>query len=92
MLGKLVKLGGVCFLLVLFGCRTSRPEVKPPPSPEVLSVPPAEARYNNSAYPKQAFADRDQGRMRAMEAPGVSQAGMRGPGGPGGPGGNRNMP
>jgi hypothetical protein len=41
------------------GCRTLPPDVKPPKQPEVLNVPPAEARYDTSVYPKEAFATPD---------------------------------
>jgi hypothetical protein len=42
-------------IAVTAGCRTVPPELKPPKQPEVLSEPPAEARYNTSIYPKEAF-------------------------------------
>src|SRR5438093_1550948 len=46
-------------LALAAGCRTMPPELKPPKQPEVLAVPPSEARYNTSIYPKEAFATPD---------------------------------
>jgi hypothetical protein len=39
------------------GCRTARPDVKPAKGPEVLTMPPQEARFNNSVYPDMAYRD-----------------------------------
>jgi hypothetical protein len=48
------------YLVVLAaGCRTPQPNLKPADQPEVLSIPPADARYNTSSYPRQAFATDD---------------------------------
>lgn len=54
--GKTGKLGAVALLFALvMGCRTIPPDVKPPETPETLTSPPAEARYNAPGMPKQAF-------------------------------------
>ena len=50
---------GMLGLLVLLGCRTPQPNLKPPTSAEVLATPPADRRYNASVYPKEAFYNRD---------------------------------
>jgi hypothetical protein len=50
---------GLGLLLLALGCQSSRPNLKPPDSPQVLNVPPAEGRYNVSSYPKEAFDNRD---------------------------------
>jgi len=39
------------------GCRTSKPDLKPAPQPEVLTVPPKEVRFEKSAYPDLCFRD-----------------------------------
>jgi hypothetical protein len=44
-------------LLLFVGCKTSQPDLKPPPEPEVLNRPPDEARFNSPAYPKQALVN-----------------------------------
>jgi hypothetical protein len=45
----------VVMLLVLVGCKTPQPDLKPPPAEEKFTAPPADSRYNT--YPKQAFND-----------------------------------
>ena len=51
---------GICVFMIglfaLVGCRTPQPVLKPDKSPEVLRTAPTEARYDESSYPKQAFA------------------------------------
>ena len=44
-------------LFLAVGCRTTQPVLKPDKQPEVLNVPPQEARFNTSTYPKMAFDD-----------------------------------
>jgi len=44
----------VC-LAILAGCRTSQPNLKPDITKEQFVAPPMDARYETSAYPKQAF-------------------------------------
>jgi len=66
MLSYWVKLAGVVlFFVCLAGCRKSMPQIKPPTTAEVLAVPPLDTRYANNSYPKEAFADRESGIMRA---------------------------
>lgn len=48
---------GIVVAVALIGCRTPQPELKPAPQPEVLTVPPKEARFNKSQYPDLAFRD-----------------------------------
>ena len=50
---------GMALLLavVAIGCRTAQPDLKPPPRPEVLTVPPTEARFGKSEYPDIAYRD-----------------------------------
>src|SRR5690348_4973181 len=67
-------------LALAAGCRTMPPEVKPPKQPEVLCAPPFEPRYNNSIYPKEAFAAPDP--MKRKEDNAVMPARMNGMGGP----------
>ncbi len=59
MRGTFAKVLGMGILLLAFGCRTPRPNLKPPTQAEVLSTPPAERRFNSSDYPKEAFVDRN---------------------------------
>lgn len=55
-----VVVGGVIIVVAeLGGCRHLPPELKPPKQPEVIANPPSEARYDNSIYPKEAFASPD---------------------------------
>jgi hypothetical protein len=53
--------------LTALGCRTQPPNTKPPPSPEVLTSPPQEARFNTSVYPKQAFQENDILKKKILE-------------------------
>jgi len=48
-----------CVLIIglLAGCRTPQPVLKPPPQPEILTKPPAEARFQSSQFPDVAFRD-----------------------------------
>jgi hypothetical protein len=57
-----MKMAGIGLLLVAFGCRTPRPNLKPASSAEVYNSPPTEKRFNSSEYPKEAFNARDPGR------------------------------
>lgn len=98
MLRNWVRLGGVCLLLlVLTGCRKSMPDLKPPPAPEVLAVPPPEGRFTAGAsYPKQAFSDRESSLLRrpdsgVLPARGVGLPGAPGMGRPMGPGAGPGM-
>ena len=50
---------GLGFVLLILGCRTPKPDLKPAKSAEVLSTPPSEKRFNSSDYPKEAFMDRN---------------------------------
>lgn len=85
-LGKIAGVGMLA--LVLIGCRAPQPDLKPPTEPEALRVPPSEARFNSSTYPKEAFLTRDRD---PLKKPGdIVPAQGFGVGGPsGGPGGYR---
>jgi len=88
---------GVLFVVLLAGCRTPQPVLKPAPQPEVLTKPPAEARFQSSQYPDMAFRDMNSqfrkpldgnssGIMPArgnMAAPGMMPGGGMGPSGMG---------
>lgn len=54
-----VLVSGLGLLLFALGCQSSKPDIKPRESAQVLNVPPAEGRYNVSSYPKEAFNKRD---------------------------------
>ena len=54
MRAKLVKIVGMGIVLLAFGCRTPKPDLKPPPVAEALNTPPAEKRYDTPTYPKEA--------------------------------------
>ncbi|MCI0380930.1 MAG: hypothetical protein L0215_25380 [Gemmataceae bacterium] len=54
-----VPIVGLAMLLAVWGCRTPQPDLKPAETVEQFIVPPAEPRYNASAYPKEAFNNRD---------------------------------
>lgn len=77
---------GIAGLMVvaLLGCRKSTPDLRPPPGPEVLAVPPPESRYSSSGYPKEAFRDRDTSLIRKIDPTFTPAKG--GPGGAMGPG------
>jgi len=63
--------------MILFGCRTPHPDLKPPPHPEILGIPPPESRFETAALPKEAMLPRKEP-MRRLTDDGVTQAG--GPG------------
>lgn len=80
-----VTMAGTTFILFLaLGCRTPRPETKPPAQPEALNVPPSENRYNVSVMPKEAFQTRDPFKKDPDIQTTKGSAGFSGPGGPGG--------
>ena len=56
------------WLAVMAGCKTPQPVLKPDKTPEQLVAPPAGARYDTPAYPKQAFDKAEDPGMRAMDA------------------------
>ncbi len=77
-------------LFVTVGCRTSQPVLKPDYQPEVLNVPPREARFDTSTYPKMAFDDPgSKTNPLSMPKDGVmpTRGSMGMPGAGGGPGG-----
>jgi hypothetical protein len=89
---------GCALLLVVIGCKSTQPDLRPPKQPDVLYKPPDEARYNSPAYPKQALAQSDDptkkwnpsgaGGGSAMPSRGMGGGGMGGGGmGGGGMGG-----
>lgn len=83
---------GCGLALVIIGCKTAQPELKPPQQPEVLNKPPDEARFNSPGYPKQALANNDDPTKKWSSStagtPGMMPTrGMGSPGGAGGPGG-----
>jgi hypothetical protein len=44
---------GACLLVAVLGCRSSQPDLKPPPMPEEFQLPPNETRYSDFVnYPK----------------------------------------
>jgi hypothetical protein len=79
-------------LVILAGCRSTQPDLKPDTSKEIFNAPPMEGRYQSSVYPKQAFdAPADPGkRMFDNQNPGA-MAGRGGMGGPNGMGGSPGM-
>ena len=84
MLRNWVSWGTVGLMLFLTsGCRKSAPDLRPPPGPEVLAVPPPESRYSTSVYPKQAFQDRDTAMIRKIDNAFTPAKGMVGGGGSG---------
>lgn len=79
----------ICFKLVLlvgffsafFGCRSTKPDVKPnPPPPEEFKLPPNENRYQDfTAYPKDPL---DQSILKRKDnSPGTGVMGSPGAGG-----------
>jgi hypothetical protein len=83
------------FLTLAMGCRTPQPNLKPPNSPEVLTVPPNEAKYATSQYPEKAYDRPDINRTSLDQAlsngsgkngmgPNGGMGGFSGPGMPGG--------
>jgi hypothetical protein len=87
---------GSCLCLIgifaLFaGCKTPPPVLKPEKTPEVLTEPANEARYDTSEYPKQAFNSNsnDPTKVTSLDkALSNKQNGMPGAGGFGGMNGN----
>lgn len=83
---------GLLLIVVVVGCRTPQPELKPNVQPEVLTKPPKDARYNKSEYPDVAFRDMNSrfakpldGYGNVRQASGMTSApGMSPGGGPGG--------
>jgi len=55
-----VKIAGMGLLLLAFGCRTPKPNLKPPVTADVISTPPSEKRFDTPVYPKEAFNNRDE--------------------------------
>ena len=76
---------GLLATIVITGCRTTQPDLKPPKQPEVFSGPPA--NFNNN-YPKQAFNSDDPAKRLGLDPNNITPAkGMASPGGSfGGPG------
>jgi hypothetical protein len=67
----------VC-LALMFGCRTPQPNLKPDKVKEQLIEPPPDARYDSSAYPKQAFdkaVDPGKAALDAKNTPGMASKG-----------------
>jgi hypothetical protein len=62
MQGAGFKILGLAMMLLAFGCRTPKPNLKPETKPEVCVTPPSENRFNSPVYPKEAFNSRDDGR------------------------------
>ena len=65
---------GVLFVVPSAGCKTYQPDLKPPPAPEVLTVPPKEARFNQSQYPDMAFRDLNSKFARPLDGGGIMPA------------------
>jgi hypothetical protein len=55
------------WLALLAGCRTPQPNLKPEKTPEVLTTPTNEARYDSPGYPKQAFDTRDPTKIYSLD-------------------------
>ena len=73
------------FLLILIGCRSPRPNVKPPYTIEQYNKPPEEARYNNfPTYPKDSLDMATTKKKDAGPLGPPSPSGIQRPGGPGG--------
>ena len=86
---------GICIFLIgllvlAVGCRSTQPTLKPPEEPQRLVLPPSEARYNSSEYPKQALSTPEDPTKRLTFDPkgagGMGRNSMM-PGGMGGRGG-----
>ncbi len=86
--GKIPWLG--VLLVLMAGCRTAPPEIKPKKVPEVCSDPPAgDRRYDTPYLPPEAFKDVKDPMQKAaitpnMGAGGMGAGGMSSPGRPGG--------
>jgi hypothetical protein len=76
---------GILGMLVLTGCRTPQPDLKPKKEPEVFN-PPSDNLNNN--YPKQAFNTDDPSKRLGLDPGGLTPARGAGPGSmsPGGSG------
>jgi hypothetical protein len=84
MRARWVKIAGMGVMLLAFGCRTPKPDLKPATTAEALNTPPAERRFDTPAYPKEAFNNRDP--LKKLN-PDQDITPVRGPGGmPGTPG------
>ena len=78
-----IRLAGLCTIMsAAIGCRTPKPELKPATTAEALSTPPAERRYDTSAYPKEAFNNRDAIRKLNQDQE-IVPVGQKLPGSPG---------
>lgn len=63
---------GMCVFLVISlvmvgGCRTTQPELKPPQSAEVMRDPPREDRFDTPGYPKAAYEKMSDPAIRMMD-------------------------
>ena len=79
----------VC-LAILAGCRTPQPNLKPDTTKEQFVLPPMDARYETSTYPKAAFTPTDPNKIRIDDKGGAVMP-ARG-GGSGGMSGASGMP
>jgi hypothetical protein len=90
-------IGCVVLMMIITGCRTPQPVLKPAVQPEVLTKPPTEARFQGSPYPDIAFRDMNNQYRKpldgsngiipargSMAAPGMMPNGGMGPTGMGG--------
>lgn len=76
-----LRLGNLGMMLVLvIGCKSSQPELKPPTQPEEYNPPPAE--MVSRGYPKEAMKKDDLLRAQRDSAAGIGKNGF-GPGGMG---------
>jgi hypothetical protein len=64
-------------MLLALGCRTPKPNLKPPTAEEALNTPPSEKRFDTPVYPKAAFDNRDNTKKLNSDQDIVP---MRGPG------------
>jgi hypothetical protein len=80
---------GLLAILLLAGCKSSQPDLKPPKQAEVFNPP---SENINPNYPKQAFND-DPSRRMGLDPGGVTPARGSSIGGPGvNPGGSFGGP
>jgi hypothetical protein len=61
---------GALLVVLLAGCRTPQPDLKPPPQAEVLTKPPTEARFQASQMPDIAFRDMNSQYRKPLDAGG----------------------
>jgi hypothetical protein len=80
------KIAGMGIMLAVLGCRTAKPDLKPPVTVEALNTPPAERRFDTPTYPREAFNNRDP--LKKLN-PDEEIVPVRGPGMPGVPTGFR---